>query len=72
MDILAAFSSRSEALRLYNALNERRIAAVVLDTPKRIGKGCGLSVAFNACFRHTAEEIIRLLRLKTLIGFYLR
>lgn len=47
MNNIAPFRSRSEALKLSRALNDAHIANIVVNTPRRLGLSCGLSVVFN-------------------------
>lgn len=70
MDTIAPFKSRGEALRLYNYLNQRRIASTVINTPRRFGLGCGLSVVFPAAYRNEVESFIRRSGISGLVGFY--
>ena len=46
MNNIAPFRSRSEALKLSRALNEERIANIIINTPRNLGVSCGLSVVF--------------------------
>jgi|AGTN01.1.fsa_nt_gi Protein of unknown function (DUF3343). len=72
MDTLAPFKSRSEALRLYNSLKELNYAATVIDTPRRQGLSCGLSVVFSSRINVIAEDLINQNKLKSFQGFYLK
>ncbi|MCL2675198.1 MAG: DUF3343 domain-containing protein [Firmicutes bacterium] len=44
MYYIFAFRSRTGAMRFFEALNRERIVASLINTPKGIGIGCGLSV----------------------------
>ena len=43
---LAAFRSRTQVLRMENALHRAGLSAGVIATPREIAVGCGLSVRF--------------------------
>lgn len=72
MDMIIPFRSRSDAMRLYNALNAERLVATVVNTPPRLGRSCGLSVVTDAANKPRAEEIVRTYRLNSIIGYYKR
>ena len=44
---LAAFRSRTQVLRMENALHRAGLSAGVIATPREIAVGCGLSVRFE-------------------------
>lgn len=70
MDMIAPFRSRSDALRLHNALKDKRIASTVIDTPRRQGLSCGLSVVFSSSQKAAVEQAVMRLRLGTFLGFF--
>lgn len=70
MDTFAAFRSRSDALRLIAALREKRLAATAINTPRRQGLSCGLSVLFSGAYRAEVDTLIRAMALKSFYGFY--
>ncbi|HKL73376.1 MAG TPA: putative Se/S carrier-like protein [Clostridia bacterium] len=72
MDTLASFRSRSEAIKLYNALRLQRIAAITINMPSKFRVGCGLSVLFPANYRTNVSILIRQLNLTTFIGFFVK
>ncbi|MDR3318347.1 MAG: DUF3343 domain-containing protein [Clostridiales bacterium] len=43
---LAAFRSRSQAIRLYDLLRASGYSARIVNTPREAGVGCGISVNF--------------------------
>lgn len=70
MDTLAPFRSRSEALKLYNALSRQGIACAAVNTPSYLKIGCGLSVVFNSSYKVQASILISRLNLKTFVGYF--
>lgn len=70
MNTFAPFKSRSEALRLFNALKEKKIAATIIDTPRRAGLSCGLSVVFDKNYRSIVQNIVLNNRLNSFLGFF--
>lgn len=72
MDTLASFRSRSEAIKLYNALRMRRIVATTISMPSGFRIGCGLSVVFPASNRTDVSILINQLCLNSFIGFFVK
>ena len=44
---IAAFRSRTQVLRLEDALHRAGLSAGVISTPRQVAIGCGLSVRFE-------------------------
>jgi hypothetical protein len=72
MDTLASFRSRSEAIKLHNALIMKRIATTTINTPSAFRLGCGLSVVFPASKRNDVNLLIHQLGLSSFIGFFVK
>ncbi len=72
MNTLIPFGSRAEALRLSRLLNARRIANTVINTPRRLGVSCGLSVLFDGINLNVALELVEKEKLKTKQGVFKR
>jgi len=72
MDTLASFRSRSEALKLYNALNGKRYASTTINTPSYLKIGCGLSVVFSSSIKTQVSLLINQLNLTSFVGFFNR
>ncbi len=72
MNTLIPFGSRAEALRLSRLLNARRIANTVINTPRRLGVSCGLSVLFDDAYLGVAKEMIEKEGLRTQLGIFKR
>lgn len=72
MNTLIPFKSRAEAIRLSRALTRKRIAHTVINTPRRLGVSCGLSVLFYATSLEKVNETIGELSLATSQGIFTR
>ena len=72
MNTLIPFRSRAEAIRLSRALNAKRIAHTVINTPRNIGVSCGLSVLFYERHLEMVQELIKTLSLTTSQGVFKR
>ena len=66
---LAAFRSRTQVLRMENALHRAGLSAGVIATPREIAVGCGLSVRFDLSDTPQVLQIYRRLNPGALIGF---
>ena len=67
---IAAFRSRTQVLRLEDALRRAGLDAGVISTPREVAMGCGLSVRFNLAQTPQVLSIYRRLNPGALIGFY--
>jgi len=67
---LAAFRSRTQVLRLEDALRRAGLSAGVVSTPREVAMGCGLSVRFDLHQLPQVLSVARRLAPGTLIGFY--
>ena len=67
---LAAFRSRTQVLRMENALHRAGLSAGVIATPREIAVGSGLSVRFDLSDTPLVLQIYRRLNPCALIGFY--
>lgn len=72
MNTLIPFRSRAEAIRLSRALNLKRIAHTVINTPRNLGVSCGLSLLFYDKHLATVQELIKSLSLSTSQGVFKR
>ncbi len=70
MNNIAPFRSRSEALKLSRALNEEHIANIIVNTPRKLGVSCGLSVVFNENYAGRVQSIIAEKSLTTSLGIF--
>lgn len=67
---IAAFRSRTQVLRLEDALRRAGLDAGVISTPREVAMGCGLSVRFNLAQTPQVLAVYRRLNPGALIGFY--
>lgn len=72
MDYLAVFRSRSEALRVLNALRAKKLVCAAVNTPAYIGAGCGISVVFSYRIKDLVQDTIRAVRATSFVGFFPR
>ena len=67
---IASFRSRTQVLRLEDALRRAGLNAGVISTPREVAMGCGLSVRFDLSQTPQVREVYRRLNPGALIGFY--
>ncbi|MBQ4072559.1 MAG: DUF3343 domain-containing protein [Clostridia bacterium] len=72
MNTLIPFKSRAEAIRLSRALSKKRIAHTVINTPRKLGVSCGLSILFYATSLDIVNTTIKELGLTTMQGKFSR
>ena len=67
---IAAFRSRTQVLRLEEALRRAGLSAGVISTPREVTMGCGLSVRFELSEFDQVMTVYRRVNPGALIGFY--
>ena len=67
---IASFRSRTQVLRLENALRRAGFTAGVISTPREVAMGCGLSVRFELADYPSVVSVYRRLNPGALIGFH--
>ena len=67
---IAAFRSRTQVLRMEDALRRAHLNAGVISTPREVSIGCGLSVRFDLAQTQQVMNVYRHLNPGALIGFY--
>lgn len=67
---IAAFRSRTQVLRLEEALRRAGLDAGVISTPREVAMGCGLSVRFQLADTQQVYAVYRRLNPAALVGFY--
>ena len=72
MNTFIPFKSRAEAIRLSRALSKKRIAHTVINTPRKLGVSCGLSILFYATSLDIVNTTIKELGLTTMQGKFSR
>ena len=66
---LASFRSRTQVLRMEDALHRAGLPAGVIATPREVAVGCGLSVRFELPDTPQVLQVYRRLNPGALIGF---
>lgn len=67
---IASFRSRTQVLRLEDALRRAGLSAGVISTPRQVAIGCGLSVRFELSEYRQVMAVYRRLNPTALVGFY--
>ena len=67
---IAAFRSRTQVLRMEDALRRSGLSAGVISTPRQVAIGCGLSVRFELSEYRQVMAVYRRLNPTALVGFY--
>ena len=67
---IAAFRSRTQVLRMEDALRRAGLSAGVISTPRQVAIGCGLSVRFDVRDARAVADVYRRAQPGNLIGFY--
>ncbi len=67
---IASFRSRTQVLRLEDALRRAGLSAGVISTPREVAIGCGLSVRFELSETPQVMSVYRRVNPSALIGFY--
>ena len=67
---IAAFRSRTQVLRLEDALRRAGLSAGVISTPRQVAIGCRLSVRFELSEYAQVMAVYRRLSPTALVGFY--
>ena len=67
---IATFRSRTQVLRLEDALRRAGLSAGVISTPRQVAIGCGLSVRFELAEYPQVMAVYRRLNPTALVGFY--
>ena len=67
---IAAFRSRTQVLRMEDALRRAGLSAGVISTPREVAIGCGLSVRFELGDVQQVLQVYRRLNPSALVGFY--
>ena len=67
---IAAFRSRQQVLRFEAALRREGIRAQVINTPRDVALGCGLSVRFPIEDAPQVQRVLERTRPGNLIGVY--
>lgn len=67
---IASFRSRTQVLRMEDALRRAGLSASVISTPREVAIGCGMSVRFELAETPQVMSVYRRVNPSALIGFY--
>lgn len=67
---LAVFKSRNHTMKYYNALRGERVRCEIVNTPRQVSLGCGLSVKFDAAALPRAMSVLRKFNLYSYGGMF--
>ena len=69
-DAIAAYRSRTQVLQLEAALKREGVGCQVINTPREVALGCGLSVRFDLKHVEAVRRVIDCMPHGGLIGMY--
>ena len=69
--IVIAFRSRGHTVKFYQLLQENRIGAQIINTPKEAGVGCGLSVKIMPTQIINAKTLLNKSALSSFAGLFM-
>ena len=72
MDVLAVFKRRSDAIKVFKALQTKRIACATVSTPSYLRVGCGLSVLLPRGYEEAVKEAVANSGADSFYGFFAR
>lgn len=67
---IAAFRSRQQVMAFEQALRKNGVRTMVVNTPRAVATGCGLSVRSDLADAEMVGEVWRAVRPGNLVGFY--
>lgn len=67
---IAVFRSRSQTVRFFEELKAYRVPSTVVNTPRELAQGCGLSVRFPAQYENKVLQIQSRLQLSSFVGIF--
>ena len=67
---IAVFKSREQSMRFSGALVKRGYGACLINTPRELYSGCGISVRFDEPAMSLARQILRQYDFPAFAGFY--
>jgi len=67
---IAAFRSRQQVLLLENVLRREGIKVDIINTPRDVALGCGLSVRFDMQDMDSVRRVIAARRPSNMVGMY--
>ncbi len=67
---IAVFTSRNETLYFANMFKSNGMYAGVINTPKEVGRACGISVRFDERLYSVAQNFLKTKPFRSFYGFY--
>ncbi len=67
---IAVFKSRNQTMKYYNTLKGERVRCEIVNTPRQVSLGCGLSVRFESGALSRALAVLRRLNLYSYGGMF--
>ena len=68
--LIFAFRSRAQSMRYYNELKKKGVSCAMINTPREISVGCGLSVKTDDGSYSVAVDVLNKLALNTFLGAF--
>ena len=68
--LIVVFRSRSHTVKFHSFLEKNGIFSQIVNTPKELGVGCGLSVKVNTEQLQIMKKAIKIANLSSFIGIF--
>lgn len=69
--IVIAFRSRAHTVKFYDMLQSNGLYCEIINTPKQVGVGCGLSVKINTGGLIPVKKMLKKTSLSSFAGLFL-
>lgn len=70
MNIIIAFKARSDSLKFSEVLRKGGVTSTIINTPRELSVGCGLSVSVEQRYRDYVLNALKAFDKTTYIGAY--
>ncbi len=70
MYLIFAFRSRAQSMKFYNELKKSGISCSLINTPRDVSVGCGLSVKADETAYAATVRLLRTMSLNTFLGAF--
>lgn len=70
MNIIIAFSSRNASMCFTEALRKGGVPSTLVNTPRDLSLGCGISVSVETRFTSKVQELLRVTDKRSYLGTY--
>ena len=68
---IAVFRSRTQTFNFNRILSNKNILCEIINTPREVAIGCGLSVKFELEYLKEVKNLLNVSAFKSFVGFYL-